>query len=460
MRAVRLILYLAVGLFLGASAALSYAETKPAIPNSSACTLPICDWDTPVDQITSGCYKLGDGRWAFDHHWQSCGAGRWDGEGCDVDAAGKPTGGWSYNASTHMCSRPDCAAGESRDPVTGVCISKCDMYPGTSTTPIAQPANCSCPAGTQWVGGAGCRKKCTGSNAGDTANAGFDINLPAGQSEGCFGGCGVQHTAGVFYIFKDGSSSAPATYTGWACSGNGEGTAPTADNQPAPNNPAVEENKLHTPKCAAGEGVVTSSSGNVMCLPAGTVPTPSTPKVEKKTTTETYPDNSTKVTETTTTKDPYTNATHVITTATGSGGQAGTGTTTTSTGTSSTNGAGGAPGAGAGEGDGACDPKSDFCGGPGTSGLYVKKDKTVQSVLDTFRTGLQSSPIGQAATGFLNVSTPGGSCPNWTVTVEWFNWTHNLGQYFCTSTALGWLDLFGWVIIAVVSFTAFRWAIL
>lgn len=349
-----------------------------------------------------------------------------------------------YNPTTQMCEAP---------------ATPCEMYPGTSSTPITQPSNCSCPAGTQWVGGAGCRKKCTGSNAGDVANAGWDINLPNGQTEGCWGGCGIQHTSGTYYIYKDGSRSAPATYTGWACAGNGAGTANTTDGQPQPNNPATETAAKHTPKCSALEGVITSSSGNVMCLPSSTTPAPSVPKIENKKITETYPDNSTKITETTTTKDPYTGATHVITTSTGSGGQAGTGTITTTSGTSSTSGAGGAPGTGEG-GSGDCDPRKDFCGGPGTGGLYQKKTKTVASVVGDFKTGLMSSPVGSASTGFFTVSTPSGACPNWVVEVPFLNVTLNLSQYFCTATAISMMQLVGAVLMFVAAFVGFRWAIL
>lgn len=78
--------------------------------------------------------------------------------------------------------------------------------------------------------------------------------------------------------------------TGSPCSVNESvaSTAPTIPN--------------HRPKCAADEGVLTSSSGTVACVPSG-IPAEK-PVVTSSKSTEQFPDGSSKTTETTYTKDP------------------------------------------------------------------------------------------------------------------------------------------------------------
>lgn len=299
----------------------------------------------------------------------------------------------------------------------GSCASPCPVFDGTDKPELTtQPSTCTCPVGTKWYYGGGCRKTCAaGSEAGVMANAGFDINIAKGQIEGCYGGCGVQHKAGVYYIFKDGSTSAPAAYTGWACSGNGVGTAPTGNGQPQPDNQQTKEADKKPPLCGAGEGVITSSSGNVLCLPAGT-PNTSTPKVASKKAEETYPDGSKKVTTSTDTTDPYTGATDTRTTTTSTGGMAGPAGTTTSTGTKSSNSTG--SGAAAGEG-GDCDPSKTACGGPGKFGengnLYEKKyPNGLDGLLTAKYNDLKSKPVFGLVSQLAPSNLPNsGQCPTW-----------------------------------------------
>jgi len=129
------------------------------------------------------------------------------------------------------------------------------------------------------------------------------------------------------------------SYSGQTCTD----TAPT----PAPAPPAESTAPVvpaHQPKCAAGEGVLTSDTGTVACVPAG-VPDTRTPIYTETKTVETFPDGSTKTTTTGTTTDPGTGATATNTTSTSTGGLSGTaGTTTTSSGTSSGTGEGGGAG--------------------------------------------------------------------------------------------------------------------
>lgn len=142
-------------------------------------------------------------------------------------------------------------------------------------------------------------------------------------------------------------------FTGEKCDGTGATSDPTP---PEPNNPAP---------CSPSQGVMTSTSGTVACVPEGT-PDARPPTVTKTTKTETMPDGSTRTTTTTTTTDPATGATSTSTTTTTTAGPSG-GTTAgepgTSTGTSDT---AGTDTDGDGIGDGTCEGEdcgegSDFC---------------------------------------------------------------------------------------------------
>lgn len=366
---------------------------------------------------------------------------------------------WTLSGSN--CTRPDCVAPNVRDSADGVCKppeAPCPVFsgslPGTDSLSATKPDSCQCPAGTKWFPYNGCRKLCDSANIGAVANAGFDLAIAKGAATGCFAGCEVQHGAGAYDILKDGSYSAQATYTGWACAGTGVGAPSTADGQPQPDSSQLDPTKKHPPKCGSGEGVITSSSGNVLCLPAGT-PNTSTPKVESSKKTETFPDSSTKTTETTKTTDPNTGATSTSTSSTSTGGQSGEAGTTTST----ENGTG-KDGDGDGDGDGECDPTLHFCGGPATDKLYTKKEKTMESVFQQFKTTISGSGLGSATTGFFNVSAPGGSCPSWSVQVPYLNVTLSGVDIFCGGAILAALQGAGAVMLALATYIAFTWAFL
>lgn len=366
-----------------------------------------------------------------------------------------PSGqGWTL--SDTQCTRPDCVAPQVRQS-DGTCAApaqQCDMWPGTESTPTNQPANCSCPPGTKW--NVGCRKTCGGGiTPGQSVNAGWDMVIPKGQVEACWGGCGIQHVAGPYSILKDGSKMAPATYTGWACSGNGPGTQDPSGT-PAPDTTKKDKAAQHDPKCGANEGVVTVSTGKLLCLPAGT--DVSVPQVQTKIKTETFSDNSTKTTETTITIDPATSVSDTRSTITATGGLSGTAGTSSSVETSGSNSSG--TGTGTDGKDGTCDPKKDFCGGPTTTGIYTKKTKTVESVMTTFKDGVIASPIGSAITGFFNVTVSSGSCPDWSVDVPVLATRLDIGQHFCTANAIAMMELAGNVLLIGFSIVAFRWAIL
>lgn len=386
---------------------------------------------------------------------------------CDYQGVAKATVYVSYTCppgatkdSSNRCMYPaQCNPGEIRQP-DGSCKADtpCPTYPPSTpdSLPLTQPSNCQCPAGTQWYAGNGCRKTCDPSQpTGGVANAGFGIAIADGASEACFQGCLVQHQAGAYDQYK-GYKVATATWSKWACKGTGLGSAPTPDGNPEPDAQTQDPSKKKDPPCAAGEGVITSSSGGVKCLPEGT-PNTSKPSVEKKQKIETFPDNTTKTTTETTTRDPNTNATSVSVTTTSTGGQSGpAGTSTSQEGTTGKVGGGN----GDGDGDGSCDPTLNFCGGPGTDGMYTKKEKSMSSVFTQFQNTVKNSPVGSASTGFFTVATPSGSCPAWSVQVPMLNITLNAADYFCNGGILAALQGAGYVMLALATYIAFTWAFL
>lgn len=214
--------------------------------------------------------------------------------GCDA--------GWVQTGSS--CTRPDCVAPQVRDEATGACIaSPCTAGEATSAQGwanawvICEKASSDCVSGPKTVPSSYCDGSCTST---------------VDSWSGCFPqGVGSVDSPAPLYCTYVGKK------TGETCS---------QSNLPQPTNPPVIPQK--TPPCLATEGVLTSSSGSVKCVPAGT-PSAEKPVVTKQTSTQNFPDGSSKVTETTTTRDPATGAeskdTKVTNTpATGGGpGQAG-----------------------------------------------------------------------------------------------------------------------------------------
>lgn len=220
-----------------------------------------------------------------------------------------PAGG--YTLSGGQCTRPDCAPGDTRD-ANGACVSACAAL-------AAQPSV------TAWYT--------------------FDMN-DAGPGPG--GYCGSNNCAVSLSLDLTGASGSEYFYTGtkktlpMSKSYTGGTCAPGSQNAPGASTPAPPVPKKNPP-CAATEGVLTSSSGTVACVPAGT-PTATTPVVRKESQTTNYPDGSAKTVETTYTKDATTGVQSTTqkttnTPATGGGaGQAGP-VGTTQTGSGSTGGA-------------------------------------------------------------------------------------------------------------------------
>lgn len=174
--------------------------------------------------------------------------------------------GQSWTLQGSSCTRPDCPSGITRSP-DGTCTDPC------------QP---KIDLGTK-----------------------FGIyNFPVGTSitgTYCDGGCRLSIGVTTEPYYTDGKTNTKVmsqTY-GSACQAtDGPAPQPGLPGQTPPNPPKKAP-------CAAGEGVMTSSTGAVHCVPSGT-PGSNPPVVTKDKTTTTNADGSTTTKETTTTRDPAT----------------------------------------------------------------------------------------------------------------------------------------------------------
>lgn len=235
--------------------------------------------------------------------------------------------GKNWTLSGTSCTRPDCVAPQVRNSSNGLCEAPpdpCASRTGSTldwyVSPVGQPSLES-------------------SNYCDNGCA-VGMNAAPSGSSYTNGKLRVQQYSKVqlSYTCTPGLTSAPG------------GVAPEVKPPEPPKNPP----------CAPSEGVLTSTSGTIACVPSGT-PASAPPIVDKKKTTEAYPDGSQKITETTTTRDPQTGVEDKRTTTTntpasgGSAGQAGTPGTSTSATTGGT-----APNAASGTGKEG-DTSNDLC---------------------------------------------------------------------------------------------------
>lgn len=428
MSRLRLFVYLVFGLLLCAVSVSSRAETIPATP-----TAKLCSAGQSYKMVANGHEYCSSAAICTGEKGAGVLSGASNSVTCsdaartvipfvvvnDVPGYICPSGqNWTLNGS--ICTRPDCVAPATRQP-DGTCGSPCLAKKG------------------QWSEG-----------YVDTA-----VNAAAPTGSFCKGSCEVTRTLqiGPEMLVGKGKEWWPMseTYTGNSCSGADTAT----DFQNADKAPPKPQKDA---PCATGEGVMTSSSGKVSCVPPGN-PDASTPTVKKETKTDTFPDGTTKTTTTTTTTDPNTGATAQTVSSTSTGGQSGTAGTTTSKSNSGGTDANG-DGNGDGDGDGDCDPTLNFCGGPATEGIYTKKEKTFSSVLDQFQNTVKGSSIGSATTQFFNVNTPSGGCPGWVVTVPYINYTISGAEVFCNGSLLSVLHGAGAVMLALATYIAFTWAFL
>lgn len=235
--------------------------------------------------------------------------------------------GKNWTLSGTSCTRPDCVAPQVRNSSNGLCEAPpdpCASRTGSTldwyVSPVGQPSL----------------------ESSNYCDNGCAVGMNAAPS-------GSSYTNGKLRVQQYSKVQLSYTCTAGLTSAPGA-VAPEVKPPEPPKNPP----------CAPSEGVLTSTSGTIACVPSGT-PASAPPIVDKKKTTEAYPDGSQKITETTTTRDPQTGVEDKRTTTTntpasgGSAGQAGTPGTSTSATTGGT-----APNASSGTGKEG-DTSSDFC---------------------------------------------------------------------------------------------------
>lgn len=227
---------------------------------------------------------------------------------------------WTLSGST--CSRPDCVAPQVRQ-TDGTC---------------GAPAEC--PSSGSSYGGEGLY------NLGPSGATSYC------SSNGClvmFQGTWPTHKTSSGQLLGTGS----LVYTG----GGPQGACTPSPSMPTVGTGGQSSTK---PPCASGEGVLTSSSGTVACVPPG-IPSSSTPIVQKGAVTDTKPDGTKVVSETITVRDPKTGAEDTTTTIrTFPPGCTGVECSSTSTSSSTKNATTGQP-SGGGTAGGNDQSGSDFC---------------------------------------------------------------------------------------------------
>lgn len=238
----------------------------------------------------------------------------------DVGGYTCPDSSWTLSGST--CTRnTSCEPGFEWDASKGQCRKTCN-YPAGNQTTSEDGQSCRCNLDLlnfnggdgKWLEGAGSIPS-TVCDGGCVRSTGFGL-----------GGGGKWYVQGT-------------SFTGATC----EGTTPNSST-PKP------EKK---PPCAASEGVMTSSSGRVSCVPEGT-DSARKPTVKDSENKETKPDGEVVTKTKTTTCDPATGACYTNETTTSSNG---------STSSSETNSGGNGQGDNSGDEPGDCakEPDSPIC---------------------------------------------------------------------------------------------------
>ena len=298
-----------------------------------------------------------------------------------------PSAGYYINLTQSMNSctyTPSCTPPQVLNATTGQCE--------TPPNPCASKTNT---AGSDWFYATGAGTDVGSNTCIDGCQATVSSKTPSDKCTFNSAGLGTC-LRGVDYNYM---------YTGQSCSGATPPRTATDSGTPA-----------NKPACAPDQGVLTSSSGNVACVPAGTpqfpneTPAPRKPAVSKEKEVESFPDGSTKTTETTKTCDPATGACETTKSTTntaasnGMAGQAGTpGTTNSSTtnnyqaGSSQSGATNNATGnSGGGEKTGFCaeNPNLQICKND------IATEKTAQKIVDSLDTSKASADhITGVATG-------------------------------------------------------------
>lgn len=388
MKSLRALCYLGVGLLLGANVVLAYAAEQPAV----------FDW-------------LG---WSSTENYFSGTKSFTEATVANCDAVAAAVNGTNIGFGTPVPVEPDYTSTSYNIYV------KCNYrYPPTAQYPSGQASSAvthvknskayKCPDSTWTLSGLICTKidACPPSQIlpegateciCDPSNLDKFPTLFAGDMHGfgespdaaCVGGC--MRKTGSMCIGGGGE---------WWCDGGAWTSQKCTEETDSTPKPPTEK-----PPCDASEGVLTSSSGHVLCVPEGT-PTARKPEVKKtdKTTKTGEPPTITNETKTVT-KDPATGATdtHVSTTTTNPDG------TSTTKETSS----GGSNGDESGEEPGECakEPDSPLCkkGEVGEAGEFTDRNPKIAEAKNELISYF-NQVRGEISSMFSALGGGGGSLP-------------------------------------------------
>ena len=385
------------------------------------------------------------------------------------EACPQGTPSWSANFNTGKCERvvEACPAGTVQNPATQACESACGA--GKDAGPWEWPGSVS--GGTRYI----CVNTCT---------------VAAEPEFGWTGADGVAWARGS------------GKYTGATCNGSdGSGQTPSS-----PDQSGSGSGDPKPPRCPSGQCPGTVNGANV-CVPCSQAPNTNTDTRDNTgtTTSNSGGGGSTEVTTRRDTRCDGTTCTTTTTTTTttrdGSGNQTGAPTQQTTTTTQSQNsyctanptsqqcgGTGSSTGSSSGSGSstpgtgtgapnggsastgtngenvdgGSCErnPSAAGCGGqPGTAGeLYEKKGKTFSDVLIKFRDAVSASALGRGIGHFFVVSLSGGSCPTWTMQVDYLQ-TSAVIDFWCSPVANTLFSVMAGVLMVLAGWSAFRIAV-
>ncbi|NJD23896.1 MAG: hypothetical protein FIB06_00660 [Betaproteobacteria bacterium] len=432
MKVLRLLCYFAIGFMLAACAGIASAETIAAtVKPAGTSTINASQTFDYKSSINEACQAK------FTQYGVSQGA-------CTPDLSPSGGGTWLYQQTVAYCrynnTGTNCATMTSI-PVTGTYSCPAGYQLATASTCTNTTTIYQCPSGQNWtLSGTSCtrpdcvapqvRNATTGvcqappacPSAGTEVSSG-QYQLDAGYSPtGCTpNGC-LASFVGTWPTGKDSAGKLYGTGSMQYVGGDSQGSCVPGTGGAVAIKPAVTPTPAPAPTkapCAAGEGVLTSTSGTVACVPAGT-PTAQTPAVSTTKKVETFGDGSTKTTETTKTTNPADGVTDTTVRTTigapssgGTSGQAGTvGTGTTSESTNKTD-------SGSTDKDDTCDPSKTACGSAGTfseSGtLYEPKyPDGLGGLLTTKYNDMKNTPIFGLVSQLAPTNVGGaGQCPAW-----------------------------------------------
>jgi hypothetical protein len=405
-------------------------------------------WQTPDDLCNNNTPRYyGEGQAIFESVTPDgafgfrCNVRRYNGSISSVLRASGRAGcapGSTFEPTINACLTPTCPSGYELSADKTLCIPQVCPSDMRNWNGECKPLCLFLQSVNQTTGDCECSRNNPSLTNNENKDTGGDGPIPDSV---CLGGCkfvvGDGLGLGGKYWFAKREQA-----TGEMC-----GADDGADEPPPPKK---------EPPCQPGEGVMTSSSGTVACVPEGTKGA-ADPVQEEKVKSEQFPDGSRRDTVENTTSDPRTGATTTTTTSTSTGGMAGPqGETKTASQTKGT-GTGISQGDGDGcEGDDCGDGDNDGFNPVDGYGLYEPSERTFQQVWNEFVARVNAAPLPAATSTFFAVSSIPASCGGLTASVPFLDVTVSADEYFCGESGQTLMTIARVVIASLAAWLAFR----